>query len=624
MKNIQHIYKRALWGCIILLLVKPLPVYTASAYKESVSTSQALVKKMVEGQQLTSLEVDKRALLKKKILGHIGNHDADFSPSSQSAAQILSRMSLEAAFDSIKTKGTITPAITEYLRAYSSVIHRSEKFDRQEFRGLDDYDMWGNSSASIPEEAPIYSSSVNMHNKDAWRCISFLGEEEKLVIGFEARLLKESVLLSSLVEDRETSVLTINKTLTQITLKELYFVLETVANSTKESLDQYLALKNEGELIKIANTAHYLEIHKLYEDVTDHVARIIAEDSTPATSFTQMFFDSGTSLTGSMKKNVQEELQDILPKNIIDDIVRKIGFKFSKKSNVKRERRHSSSGNLSEAIKDTISPDATFRIDCDKNNFELTSVYSNGDQKLIHTLDWFQKSSNDVVNTAWSPNNKQFSLGSSNGKIGIFQIDTWDRIQTLVGHTDYVSKTTWSLDGLFLASASHDGTIRIWNTVTGNLLHTLKTDAVAIHFAPNGKYLASAIKGGTVHIWNVSTGKLVHTLVFEHSSIGVESEWEPNRYLSMGVAIQWLPDSLKIFSKVGSTYISTYYRQSYPDFISEGDPTIEINKSFWTEIHSFESETLEQKQERVYRFIERAAQADAKQGKSTSSSCVIN
>ena len=147
---------------------------------------------------------------------------------------------------------------------------------------------------------------------------------------------------------------------------------------------------------------------------------------------------------------------------------------------------------------------------------------------------------------------------------------------------------------------------------------------MAIHFAPNGKYLASAIKGGTVHIWNVSTGKLVHTLVFEHSSIGVESEWEPNRYLSMGVAIQWLPDSLKIFSKVRSTFISTYYRQSYPDFISEGDPTIEINKSFWTEIHSFESETLEQKQERVYRFIERAAQADAKQGKSTSSSCVIN
>ena len=78
------------------------------------------------------------------------------------------------------------------------------------------------------------------------------------------------------------------------------------------------------------------------------------------------------------------------------------------------------------------------------------------------------------------------------------------------------------------------------------------------------------------------------------------------------------------FSKVRSTFISTYYRQSYPDFISEGDPPIELNKSFWTEIHSFESETLEQKQERVYRFIERAAQADAKQGKSTSSSCVIN
>ena len=243
----------------MLFLVKAAPIYTAAAYRELASNSQELVKKMIDEQQLTLLEVDQRALLKEKILGHIGNHDADFSPSSQSAAQILSRMSLEAAFDSIKTKGTITPAITEYLRAYSSVIHRSEKFDRQEFRGLDDYDMWGNSSASIPEEAPIYSSSVNMHNKDAWRCISFLGEEEKLVIGFEARLLKESVLLSALTQDRETNVLTINKMLTPMSLKELYFALEASADN---NLEAYLTSKNESELIKIANVAHYLDIKK--------------------------------------------------------------------------------------------------------------------------------------------------------------------------------------------------------------------------------------------------------------------------------------------------------------------------------------------------------------------------
>ena len=126
MKNLQQIYKRALWGCIILFLVKPVPVYTASAYRESASTSQELVKKMIEGQQLTSLEVDKRALLKENILGHIGNHDADFCLSSQSAAQILSTMSLEAAFDSIKTKGAITPAITEYLRIRSNSLSKTE------------------------------------------------------------------------------------------------------------------------------------------------------------------------------------------------------------------------------------------------------------------------------------------------------------------------------------------------------------------------------------------------------------------------------------------------------------------------------------------------------------------
>ena len=606
MKNLQQIYKRALWSCIILFLIKPAPVYTASAYRESASTSQELVKKMLERQQLTPLEVDKRALLKEKILGHIGNHDADFSPSSQSAAQILSRMSLEAAFESIKAKGAITPAITEYLRAYSSVIHRSEKFDRQEVRGLDDYDMWGNSSASIPEEAPIYSSSVNMHNKDAGRCVSFLGEEDKSVIGFEARLLKESGLLSTLRQDKETNLLAINKMLTPISLKELYFALEASADN---NLEAYLTSKNESELIKIANTTHYLEIQKLYEAVTDHVARIIAEDSTPATSFAQIFFDSGTSITGSMKKNVQEKLQDILPKNIIDDIVQKIGFKFSGKC---RENKANYNENHVILFRDNVSPDRKFRVYCNENHFEPVLIYSNVGkiQPLAHRLDWTQKSS-EGKNVAWSADSKKFSLGSDNGRVGIFEADTWEPIQILMGHTKNVEKTVWSSNELLLASASNDGTICIWNTIAGNLLHTLNhAKTVAICFAPNNRYLASASSDGMICIWNVSNGKLVYKELTD-SIIGKRS------------IITWLPDSLKIASEVATEY--KIYAESYGlhGSVNRTD-TGQTRTTLWVQFHTWESETFEQKKERVYRFIQRAVQADTKQAKAQSSSCVIN
>ena len=621
MKNIQQIYKRALWSCIILFLVKAAPIYTAAAYRELASNSQELVKKMIDEQQLTLLEVDQRALLKEKILGHIGNHDADFSPSSQSVAQILSRMSLEAAFESIKAKGAITPAITEYLRAYSSVIHRSEKFDRQEVRGLDDYDMWGNSSASIPEEAPIYSSSVNMHNKDAWRCISFLGEEEKLVIGFEARLLKESVLLSALTQDRETNVLTINKMLTPMSLKELYFALEASADN---NLEAYLTSKNESELIKIANTANYLEIQKLYEAVTDHVAQIIAKDSTPATSFAQMLFDSETSLKGSMKKNVQEELQDTLPKNIIDDIVRKIGFKLSTKYiDTTTEDQEQPYGSLFKGSNNSADGKFSFSLHC--NTFEPAAIVSNRNKALVHKLDWIQRGNNKDYPNAWSKDSKKFSLGSRNGTIGIFQVDTWECIHKLVGHTQNISTTIWSNDGLLLASAAAgDGTVRIWNTITGKLLQTLDTHAIQIDFSPDSRYLASASSDGKINTWDVSTGKLIQTLVLGNSwiidyikdNIRHTSAW---RRETLGNHISWLPDGLKVRIDQNLRYTYKVYEDRGANPTSTEKDSSETLRTYYI----YEHETFEQKQERVYRFIQRVALADAQQEK-RKSSCVIN
>ncbi len=53
----------------------------------------------------------------------------------------------------------------------------------------------------------------------------------------------------------------------------------------------------------------------------------------------------------------------------------------------------------------------------------------------------------------------------------------------------------------------YDGTIELWNTSTGKLLHTLwgHADAVfALVFSPDGKTLASGSADGTVRIWNTT------------------------------------------------------------------------------------------------------------------------
>ena len=43
-------------------------------------------------------------------------------------------------------------------------------------------------------------------------------------------------------------------------------------------------------------------------------------------------------------------------------------------------------------------------------------------------------------------------------------------VRTLRGHTEFIGRIAWSPDGRILASPSGDGTIRLWDTETGECL----------------------------------------------------------------------------------------------------------------------------------------------------------
>lgn len=55
------------------------------------------------------------------------------------------------------------------------------------------------------------------------------------------------------------------------------------------------------------------------------------------------------------------------------------------------------------------------------------------------------------------------SSEASDKLIKIWDAYTGEIMQTLAGHTEGISDVAWSNDGLYLASASDDKTIMIWN-----------------------------------------------------------------------------------------------------------------------------------------------------------------
>ncbi|KAF5658363.1 G-protein beta WD-40 repeat-containing protein [Fusarium heterosporum] len=100
----------------------------------------------------------------------------------------------------------------------------------------------------------------------------------------------------------------------------------------------------------------------------------------------------------------------------------------------------------------------------------------------------------------------------------------WDsHLQTLEGHSGTVKSLSYSPDGKFLASASDDRTVRVWNATSGTHLTTFEGHTKAIwgvKYSPDGLFLASRSADHTVRIWDMISWTLKHTI-----PIRLDSSW---------------------------------------------------------------------------------------------------
>jgi WD40 repeat protein len=100
----------------------------------------------------------------------------------------------------------------------------------------------------------------------------------------------------------------------------------------------------------------------------------------------------------------------------------------------------------------------------------------------------------------------------NNSVVRLWDAKTGRELFTLSGHTGWVMDIAISPDGNRLASASMDGTVKIWSLEPGQEVVSMAGSGIRSAYSPNGKRLAQETADGALQIWNAQSGEKGLTL----------------------------------------------------------------------------------------------------------------
>jgi WD40 repeat protein len=112
----------------------------------------------------------------------------------------------------------------------------------------------------------------------------------------------------------------------------------------------------------------------------------------------------------------------------------------------------------------------------------------------------------------WAKSGSILGIGNTASEIEVWDASTLKQVAVLRGHIDQVNRVRWSPDGSMFASASSDGTVRIWENRQRTTLMTFQgpdsdtsNPALCVAWSPDGKHIVAGYGNGAVEVWDLKT-----------------------------------------------------------------------------------------------------------------------
>lgn len=137
-------------------------------------------------------------------------------------------------------------------------------------------------------------------------------------------------------------------------------------------------------------------------------------------------------------------------------------------------------------------------------------------QDVINAGNW-------IWGAAMSSDGEMVATGLQNGEIMLWEARRGEQIEDFsAAHEDSVIDLAFGAEDTLLASASLDGTARIWDVETGEELIVLEgheQGVTALAFHPDGEMIATGSGDTTIRLWDIETGEELFLL--EQSTGGI-------------------------------------------------------------------------------------------------------
>jgi WD40 repeat protein len=125
----------------------------------------------------------------------------------------------------------------------------------------------------------------------------------------------------------------------------------------------------------------------------------------------------------------------------------------------------------------------------------------------------------EVNSVSFNSDGDQLAAACGDGTVKVWDLKS-GQVVSLHGHERYVFSVAFSpTDSRRLASASRDKTVKVWDLTTRTAVLTLPGHdgneygtAHGVAFSPDGRWLTAGREGGKVFVWDATTGQAIYSL----------------------------------------------------------------------------------------------------------------